>query len=159
MSPAASFSGPGAYHGVVTHVPPAVTPSEVEHLVRSTMPEVGELPFAVEELVRGRARLRIGFDPRRLRPGGTLSGPTVMLLADLALYGMTLSVVGMEPLAVTTDLTLHFVRKPPPADLIAEATLIKAGKRLVVGSCLVWSADGDDPVAHAVGTYSVPPRG
>jgi uncharacterized protein (TIGR00369 family) len=137
---------------------PLVTREEFLGLVHATMPEIHGLDVTMPEYGFGTATVRLGFDPRKVRPGGTLSGPTVMTLADLALYAITLSVVGFQPLAVTTDLTIHFLRKPKPMALVCKAQVVKAGKRLVIGTAFVFSEGEDDPVAHVVGTYSVPPR-
>lgn len=126
-------------------------------LVRETMGDVAQYAWSIEELAHGRARIRLRFDPKQLRPGGTVSGPTMFALADLGLYAATMSVVGFQPLAVTTDVTMHFLRRPRPADLVCEARVLKAGKRLVVGEASVFSDGDEEPVAHFVGSYSVPP--
>ncbi len=103
--------------------------------------------------------LRQPIDISHLRPGGTVSGPTMMALADVALYVAILSRVGPEALTVTTDFTCHFLNKPVAnAALLAKATLLKLGKRLVIGEVELYSEGQDMPVAHIVGTYSVPPR-
>src|ERR1700752_3435010 len=96
--------------------------------------------------------------PRRvLRPGGTLSGATMMALGDFAMYLAVLSAIGWVPLAVTTNLTINFLRKPPARDLVAQARVLKLGKQLAVGEVAIH-ADGDkDPVAHVTSTYSIPP--
>jgi uncharacterized protein (TIGR00369 family) len=127
-------------------------------LVRETMADVAKMRIDVEEMTRGHARVRLGFDPGQLRPGGTISGPTIFTVADLALYAATLSVIGLVPLAVTTDTTIHFLRRPKPADLLCEARVIKAGKRMIVAECSVCSEGDEEPVAHVVGSYSLPPR-
>jgi uncharacterized protein (TIGR00369 family) len=137
----------------------AITIDEFLAVLRESMPVARDLDLRIERLVRGEVTARLGHDDRRLRPGGTISGPTVFMLADLALYAVTMSVVGLEPLAVTTDLTIHFLRKPAPAALVCTARVLKAGKRLVVGSADVMTEGTSDAVAHVVGTYSVPPRG
>jgi uncharacterized protein (TIGR00369 family) len=98
------------------------------------------------------------YHPKNLRPGGTISGPAMMTLADFALYVAVLSVVGRTPLAVTTNLTVNFLRKPEQRDLVSEARLLKAGKRLCVGEVTICSEGSSEPVAHVTGTYSVPPR-
>jgi uncharacterized protein (TIGR00369 family) len=104
------------------------------------------------------ARLRYTADEKNLRPGGTVSGPTLMGLADGAVYVAILANIGWIPLAVTTSLTINFLRKPAPGDLIAECTLIKLGKRLAVGEVGLRSAGEDELVAHCVATYSIPPN-
>ena len=138
--------------------PSAIDRETFLRLVRETMADVARMRIGVEEMTRGRARVRLGFDPGQLRPGGTISGPTIFTVADLALYAATLSVIGLVPLAVTTDTTIHFLRRPKPADLLCEARVIKAGKRMIVAECSVLSDGEDDPVAHVVGSYALPPR-
>jgi uncharacterized protein (TIGR00369 family) len=137
----------------------AITAEEFLAVLHASMPEVRELDLRIDRIVRGEVTVRLAHDDKRLRPGGTISGPTVFMLADLALYGVTMSIVGLEPLAVTTDVTIHFLRKPAPAALVCTAKVLKAGKRLVIGSAEVMTEGMSDPVAHVVGTYSVPPRG
>ena len=96
---------------------------------------------------------------RHLRPGNTVSGPTLMELADCAIFVAIQSSIGPEPLAVTTNLNINFLRKPArDADIVAKAKLIKIGKRLVIGDVLLYSVGSDAPVAHVTATYSVPPR-
>ena len=82
----------------------------------------------------------------------------MMALADTAMYALVLSAVGRVPLAVTTNLSINFLRKPEPKDLIAEARMLKLGKALAVGDVIIRSDGSDDVVAHAVVTYSIPPR-
>ncbi len=103
-------------------------------------------------------RTRCVYDQTQLRPGGTISGPTMMALADTAVYALVLSAIGRVPLAVTTNLAINFLRKPQPGDLIAEARMLKLGKALAVGDVIIRSDGSDDVVAHAVVTYSIPPR-
>jgi acyl-coenzyme A thioesterase PaaI-like protein len=105
-----------------------------------------------------RAVVRHRYEASQLRPGGTLSGPTMMGLADMSMYALVLSAIGKTPLAVTTNLSINFLRKPPPADLVAEARMLKLGKALAVGDVIIKSVGSDDPVAHAVVTYSIPPQ-
>ncbi len=93
------------------------------------------------------ARIRYIASEKNLRPGGTISGPTLMGLAD----------GGWVTLAVTTSLTINFLKKPAPGDLIAECKLIKLGKRLAVGEVGLRSDGSDELVAHCVATYSIPP--
>ena len=91
-----------------------------------------------------------------MRPGGTVSGPTMMELADFAMYVAVFSAIGPQPLAVTTNLNINFLRKPTRADLIADARLMKVGKRLAVGEVTIYSEGTDEPVAHVTATYSIP---
>jgi len=112
----------------------------------------------IEEVWYGGCRVRRAFNPRSLRPGGTISGPTMMALTDFAMFVAILASVGPVPLAVTTNLNINFLRKPAPRDLIAEAKLMKLGKRLAVGEVAIYSDGEEDMVAHATSTYSIPPR-
>ncbi len=113
--------------------------------------------YALESLGPLQARMRLIAGERHLRPGGTISGPAMFGLADVALYAAILASVGPFALAVTTNLNINFLRKPAPVDLIGEARLLKLGKRLAVGEVSIYDA-GDNLVAHATGTYSIPPR-
>lgn len=97
----------------------------------------------------------IGFS--ELRPGGTVSGPVLMAVADVALYVAILGEIGLVPLAVTTNLNINFLRKPSSEqDIIARCSLIKVGKNLIVGEVSLYSDGLEEPVAHVTGTYSIP---
>lgn len=133
-----------------------VTAEEFMALIRETIPLARTWPFEVLALGDGTATLRLGFQEESLRAGGTLNGPTLMTLADTALYAAVLSRIGLEPLAVTSDLTFRFLRKPAPAALIAHATLLRAGRRLAVGEIRITQEGSDALVAHASGTYALP---
>lgn len=118
----------------------------------------GPRSYAVEHVGQDGARMRVPYDPSQLRPGGTLSGPTMMALADAAAWVVTLSRIGPVALAVTSNLTISFLTKPEPADLLAHATLLRLGKRQSVSEVRLWSDGGDpsQPVAHATVTYAIP---
>ena len=97
----------------------------------------------------------VGID--ELRPGGTVSGPVLMTVADAALYVAILGEIGIVPLAVTTSLSINFLRKPSPSkSIVGVCKLMKVGKSLAVGEVVLYSKDSEAPVAHAVGTYSIP---
>lgn len=104
------------------------------------------------------ATLSLDYREAQLRPGGTLSGPTMMALADTAMYALVLSALGEVPLAVTTNLSITFLRRPKPEGLIAEASMLKLGRSLAVGQVSIRSASEEEPCAHAVVTYSLPPK-
>jgi uncharacterized protein (TIGR00369 family) len=112
--------------------------------------------LSIERANYGDVRVRRAFHEDHLRPGGTVSGPTMMELADFAMYVAVFSAIGPQPLAVTTNLNINFLRKPAAADLIADARLMKVGKRLAVGEVTLTSAGSDEPVAHVTATYSIP---
>ena len=136
---------------------PVLSLAQIRQFLDSEFPQVGGA-FAVEEVGPMRARMRLIFQERHLRPGGTISGPAMFGLADVALYVAILANIGPVGLAVTTNLNINFLKKPEPADLIGEARLIKLGKRLAVGEVSIFATTSDDLVAHAVGAYSIPPR-
>lgn len=138
----------------------AFTRDEMEAYLDDIFPEIheGGRTLSIETVEHGTARVRMRHHPKNLRPGGTISGPAMMGMADFALYVAVLSVVGRVPLAVTTNLSINFLRKPEEGDLIAETRLLKAGKRLCVGEVTIFSEGVAEPVAHVTGTYSVPPR-
>jgi uncharacterized protein (TIGR00369 family) len=147
-----------ASSSAIDMAPPAITRKELLDRLRIEFPEAGHAvgDYKIEELWRGGCRLRQRYDKRALRPGGTIAGATIMALGDFATYVAVLSAIGWVPLAVTTNLTINFLKKPPGRDLIAEARLLKLGKRLAVGEVGIH-ADGDDAlVAHVTSTYSIP---
>jgi uncharacterized protein (TIGR00369 family) len=119
----------------------------------------GSGDLRIEDLGPMTATLRLAFHPRQLRPGGTIAGPTMFGLCDSALYVAILSEIGPVALAVTTNVSINFLRRPAPADLIGKARLIKVGKRLAVGEVALYSDGESEMVAHATGTYSIPKRG
>ncbi len=104
------------------------------------------------------ARMRMDHHERFLRPGGTVSGPAMMTLADLALYAAILASIGPVALAVTTNLSFNFLRRPGPNGLLGEARLLKLGRRLAVGEVLITAPSSSDLVCHATGTYAIPPE-
>jgi uncharacterized protein (TIGR00369 family) len=103
-------------------------------------------------------RLRQRYSEAMLRPGGTISGPTLMALADCAMYVVLLSAIGPVGLAVTTNLNINFLRRGAPGDVLADARLLKLGKRLAVGEITLLSGDSPDPIAHVTATYSIPDK-
>ncbi|MFW6024276.1 MAG: PaaI family thioesterase [Dichotomicrobium sp.] len=111
----------------------------------------------VETVGHAFARLRLGYDPQSLRPGGTISGPAMFTLADVAMYVAVLTSIGPAALAVTTNLNINFLRRPPPGDLLGEAHLLKLGKSLAYGEIHLRADGQQECVAHAVGTYALPP--
>jgi uncharacterized protein (TIGR00369 family) len=114
--------------------------------------------LSIEEVWHGGGRVRQAYLAKFIRPGGTISGPTMMALADFAMYVGVLATVGPVPLAVTINLNINFLRKPKARALIAECRLLKVGKRLAIGEVTIRSDGTDDPVAHATSTYSIPAK-
>ena len=121
-------------------------------------PQVNE-DFVIEEVRDMAVRVRMPIAYRHLRPGGTVSGPSMFALADCAIYMAVLAMIGPKGLAVTTNCSMDFMRKPEAGkDLICECTLLKLGRVLAVGDVLLFSEGLDKPVARASMTYSIPPR-
>ncbi len=138
--------------------PSRITAEEFMQVLQVGMPTAASTPFDIVTLERGRAVLRFTTRPRDLRPGDTVAGPVMFWFADLAMYAAVMSAIGKVPLAVTTDATIHFLRRPRAGALIARASLLKEGKRLVVGEVsIAHEGEDESPVAHLVMTYSVPP--
>ncbi|MCY7296859.1 PaaI family thioesterase [Alteromonas sp. a30] len=132
------------------------TKSELEAFFIHEFPQAN---FRIDEVGNKAATISIEITHAHLRPGGTVSGPTLMQMADAALYVAILGEIGLISLAVTTNLNINFLRKPS-ADgrLTAKCRLIKMGKSLAVGDVFLYSDHIEDPVAHATGTYSIPPK-
>jgi uncharacterized protein (TIGR00369 family) len=137
---------------------PALNADEIAKLLTVEFPQAfyPGCGLSLERVDRGDVRVRRAFHEDHLRPGGTISGPTMMELADFAMYVAVFSAIGAQPLAVTTNLNINFLRKPAQADLIADARLMKVGKRLAVGEVTIYSGDLAEPVAHVTATYSIP---
>lgn len=115
--------------------------------------------FVIEEVADRTVRIRMPVAERHLRPGGTVSGPAMFALADVSVYIAVLAMKGREALAVTTGGSFDFMRKPVAGvDLICDCRLLKIGRVLAVGECLIFSEGLDEPVARASMTYSMPPK-
>ena len=135
-----------------------MTAAEIDAFLEREFPQIhhGGKTYHVEEVGPLSARLRCDYHEKLLRPGGTISGPTMMALADLALYVAILGQIGPVGLAVTTSLTFNFLRKPGQTGLIGDCKLLKLGKRLAVGEVSIFSEGSTDIVCHATGTYAIP---
>lgn len=135
-----------------------ISAEEFKQLLREGMPASAAMPLDVVALERGLAVLRLTTGPSELRPGGTVAGPVLFWLADLAMYAAVMSAIGKVPLAVTTDATIHFLRPSRAGVIMARACVLKEGKRLIVGEVRVANEGEDEaPLAHVVMTYSRPP--
>ncbi|WP_317933136.1 PaaI family thioesterase [Halioxenophilus sp. WMMB6] len=112
----------------------------------------------LEDLTPGTATVSHAIGHDELRPGGTVSGPVLMTVADVALYVAILGEIGIVPLAVTSSLTINFLRKPSAqAAIIGRCQLLKVGRTLATGEVLLYSEGNSEPVVHVVGTYAIPP--
>lgn len=137
---------------------PAMTADELEALIREGVPLVGAYGLSIEQLGAGTVRMRMPYKDEFVRPGGTVTGPAMFGLADVALYAAVLSLVGRVELAVTTSMTINFLRRPAPVAITADCRILKMGKRLAYGEVLLFSDGDPQPVAHVTGTYSIPPH-
>jgi uncharacterized protein (TIGR00369 family) len=137
---------------------PVMNADEIARLLHEVFPQAfyPGCGLTIERVDYANIRVRRQFHENHVRPGGTISGPTMMELADFAMYVAVFSAIGPQPLAVTTNLNINFLRKPAQADLFAEARLMKVGRRLVVGEILIFSEGIPEPVAHVTSTYSIP---
>ena len=124
-------------------------------LLEAELPAAAATGAYAREIEAGKATISLPYSNQLLRPGATIAGPHMMMLADVCMFAVVLSLIGEVKLAVTTNLNINFVRKPAAADLVAVGEIIKLGRRLAVLEVSIYS--GDEIVAHATGTYSIPP--
>lgn len=136
----------------------AMSIPDLEALIREGVPLVANHGIEITELEAGRVRMRMPYQDDFVRPGGTVTGPAMFGLADVALYAAVLSMIGRVELAVTTSMTINFLRRPPPVAIICDCRILKLGRRLAYGDILLYSEGDAEPVAHASGTYSIPPH-
>lgn len=130
---------------------------EFERLCAESAPFLRHYDFRTEDIGVGSARVRLPYDERHIRPGGTVSGPAMMALADFCMWAAVLGAIGNVPLAVTTSLNINFLRKPDNTDILCHARLLKQGRRLAVGDMWLHAENDGEPCAHATATYSIPP--
>lgn len=135
-----------------------LTVEALDRLLRAEFPQMyhPDSGLAIEAVWHGGCRVRQAFRPDFVRPGGTIPGPAMMALADFAMYVGLLASIGWVPLAVTTNLSINFLRRPVQRDLVALVHLLKLGRRLAVGEITIRSDGEEEPVAHATSTYSIP---
>ena len=132
-----------------------ISTEEFNTLVDAELPWAVDAGIEVRSIEYGNVTLALPYHERSIRPGGSISGPHMMLLADACMYAVVLSMIGKVELAVTTSFNINFLRKPSESDLIADGKIIKLGKRLAVLEVSIFSKE--EIVAHATGTYSIPP--
>lgn len=136
----------------------AMTADDLAEFLVAHFPQIEHLDLAIERVDAEGVRVSVPYKEMHLRPGGTISGPTLMGIADTVLYLCILSRIGPVAMAVTTNLNINFLRLPGQNGIVAEGRLFKLGRRLAVGEVTLFSAGDADPVAHVTGTYSIPPR-
>ncbi|MBW0364713.1 PaaI family thioesterase [Ensifer adhaerens] len=141
-------------------IEPIMTVDDLNRFLDTDFPQVhtdGKV-FHVTAVGPGFATMRLDPNERHIRPGGTVSGPTLFALADVSAYVALIAHIGPVALAVTTNLNINFLRKPEPEPLECTCRILKLGKRLAVLDASIVKAGDDDLVAHATATYSIPPR-
>lgn len=132
--------------------------AELAAFLVEVFPQVAD-DFEVEHVEPMSVIMRLKVAPRHLRPGGTVSGPSMFALADVSVYLAVLAMVGPKSLAVTTNISMDFMRKPAAGtDLLCDCRLLKLGRSLAVGDCLIRSEGLEAPVARASMTYAIPPK-
>jgi len=134
---------------------PLMSKVDLENFLEKEFPQVSS-NFRILNTKPNSLSMLMHISDEHLRPGGTVSGPTMFLLADVSFYLATLSIIGPKSLTVTTNCSINFLRKPNISDLISESRVLKIGKTLSVGDVLIYSEGIKEPVAHASLTYSIP---
>ncbi|HNV13767.1 MAG: PaaI family thioesterase [Actinomycetales bacterium] len=132
---------------------------DLQAFLAREFPDIDRLGILVERVDERSITLRLPAESAMIRPGGTISGPTMFSLADVTVWLLILAQIGPVALAVTTSVGMNFLRKPPPGDLVAEGELLKLGRRLAIGHVRLHAEGSRDLVADASITYSIPPRG
>lgn len=133
-----------------------MTADELTTFIRGSFPG-HEPPHVVEHVGPGRVVVRLPAEAVMLRPGGTVSGPSLMTLADTAAWAATLAEIGPVALSVTSHLSIHFLRKPPPGDVVATTDMLRRGRRQAVVDVRITGGPEPDLVASATVTYAIPP--
>ena len=139
-------------------MPLSMSIDQLNEFMRAEFPQMAD-SVEVLNLSYGSIETRLKVGPENLRPGGTVSGPAMFALADVTIYLAVLAIIGPQKLAVTTNCSIDFMRKPSPGDLRAEGRILKMGRRLAVGDVLIFSSEFSEPVARASMTYSLPNSG
>ena len=132
-----------------------ISAEQFNEIIESELPWAADAGMVLESIEEGKAVMKLPYHQKSIRPGGSISGPHMMMLSDACMFAVVLSLLGEVKLAVTTSFNINFLRKPHQTDLLAVGTIIKMGKRLAVIEVSVYS--DEDIVSHATGTYSIPP--
>ncbi|MDU9406439.1 PaaI family thioesterase [Pseudomonas sp. zfem001] len=134
-----------------------MTALEVQNLIRMGLPMAEDIDLRIDRLDEESVLARVPFHAKLVRPGGTLSGPTIMALGDAAMYAVVLGRLGRVEMAVTSNLNINFLVKPKPVDLLAEARILRLSRRQAVCEVSLYSLDNENElVAHVTGTYALP---
>ncbi len=134
-----------------------LTALEVQTLIRAGLPMAEDIDLRIDQLDDEGVLARVPFQAKLVRPGGTLSGPTIMALGDAAMYAVVLGRLGRVEMAVTSNLNINFLVKPKPVDLLADARILRLSRRQAVCEVSLYSAGNESElVAHVTGTYALP---
>lgn len=133
-----------------------LTADQLNDFLGRAFPGANRGPGLVAEVEPGRVRCIMPFSPLSLRPGGVISGPTMMSMADTAAYALILAHIGEVEMAVTTSLTIHFLRPCKQGDLVADATLLRLGRRIATCDIRLWTEAPDKIAAQAMVAYAIP---
>ena len=133
-----------------------MTAAQVNDFIATGIPAFAEGGFSVDHVADDHVVVRLAYRPDRVRPGGSISGPNMMALADTAMYALILARLGPIGLAVTQNLNIHFLNKPREADLLAEARFLRLGRSSAVIDVILRAEGHERPVAQATGTYAIP---
>ncbi len=136
----------------------ALSAQEIEDNIKKWVPMASDIGLKVEEVRCGYAKIRIPYQDKHLRPGGTISGPVMMTAGDTAMYVAILGSLGEMAMAVTSNLNINFLKRPDQLDLLAEATILKQGKRIAFCEVGIRCDGSEELVAHVTGSYSLPPK-
>ncbi len=133
-----------------------VTIEEFERLAKDGSGFLDIYNFVTEEIGHGRARMRLKFREHHVRSGGTMAGPSMMALADFSAYAALMGAIGPVQMAVTSSLSINYLRRPGAADMVAEARIIKSTQRLAFTEVDLYTAGETSPIAHVTATYAIP---
>src|SRR5688572_31668625 len=139
---------------------PVMSADEVNALLSSVYPQLNESYsfYKAVDVFPGGCTVRLDADERHLRPGGTVSGPSLFTLADIGGYVCVLSHAGPDALSVTTSININFMRKAEAGPIDGHCRILKLGRSLMVFDIEMVAGQDQHLVAHAIGTYSIPPK-
>lgn len=138
---------------------PLLSAQRIDQLIETHFPHVhgGEKSFFIEDVTSRTSRVRMRFDPRHVRPGGTISGPAMFTLGDIAIWVAVMGAMGEPGMdAVTSHFNLHFLSRPGQQDMVGHVQLLRVSKRSAIAECQLFSAGSDAMVAHGVAGYAIP---
>lgn len=138
---------------------PLLTAERIDQLIETHFPHLqgGQKSFVIEDVTARTACVRMRFEARHVRPGGTISGPAMFTLGDVAIWVAVMGAMGEAGVdAVTTHFNLHFLARPGQRDMIAKVQLLRVSKRSAVAECQLFSDGADEMVAHGVAGYAIP---